>query len=171
MAKLQQSCWRQHCLISITATFLFLLHHVTSCLFTVREEKNCTPGFNSWSSVLTKFAYSKEISRTVIFTIRDQKFDDVIDNILASFEPNCIVSNLIYVIFLLKIPCAKFHASSCSQTRVKVGGHFCPTSKSEFENPTQNRVKVIYNVMKSLTSLKKSPVDSYEGRPLSVQIW
>ena len=60
----------------------------------------------------------------VIFTILHQKFDDVIDNILASFELNCIVSNLIYVIFLFKIPCAKFHASSCSQTKVKVGGHF-----------------------------------------------
>ena len=43
---------------------------------------------------------------------------------------------------VLKIPCAKFHASSCSQTNAKVGGTgLHPHPETRFRKPTRNRVK------------------------------
>ena len=105
-------CLRQHCLISIVATFLFLLHHVIFCLFTFWEEKKCIPGFNPWLYILSKFAYFKEISRTCHIS------DDVIKKLMTSQGIYMHHTNPI----VLKLPCAKFHVSSCSQTKVKVGG-------------------------------------------------
>ena len=105
-------CWRQHCLISIVATFLFLLHHVAFCLSIFWEEKKYNPGFNSWLSVLTKFAYFKEIQCTCYI------YNDVITKVMTSQGIYMHHSNPI----VLKLPCAKFHASSRSQTNVKVWG-------------------------------------------------
>ena len=120
-------CWRQHCLISILATFLFLLHHVIFCLFTFWEEKKCIPGFNPWLFIFSKFAYFKEISRTCHIS------DDVIKKLMTSQGIYMHHTNPI----VLKLLCAKFHVSSCSQTKVKVGGQFCPppTQKWGSESP------------------------------------
>ena len=122
-------CWCQHCLISIVATFLFLLHHVIFCLLFVK----CIPGFNPWLYIISKFAYFKEISRTCHIS------DDVIKKLMTSQRIYMHHTNPI----VLKLPCAKFHISSCSQTKVKVGGAVLPPPhpKMRFRKPTRNRVK------------------------------
>ena len=85
-------------------------------LFTFQEGKKCNPGFNPWLSVFTKLACFKEISRTCHI------YDDVIKNLTTSQRIDLHHANPV----VLKIPCAKFHACSCSQTKVKVGWQFCP---------------------------------------------
>ena len=51
---------------------------------------------------------------------------------------------------VLKLPCAKFHASSCSQTKVKVGGGGggAPHPKTRFKKLTRDRVKELYSQIK-----------------------
>ena len=127
-------CWRQHCLISIVVTFLFLLRHVIFCLFTFWEEKKCIPGFNPWLYILSKFEYFKEISRTCHIS------DDVIQKLMTSQRIYMHHTNPI----VLKLPCAKLHVSSCSQTKVKVGGggQNPPTQKWGSESPPGIGLKV-----------------------------
>ena len=79
--------------------FCWNIYHQTCrclfCLFTFWEEKKCNPVFNPWLSLL---------------------FNPWSSQGIYLHHSNPIV---------LKIPCAKFHASSCCQTKVKVEGHFC----------------------------------------------
>ena len=88
-----------------------MLHSV--CLLSEKEKKY-NPGFNPGLCVLTKFAYFKEISCHI--------YDDVIKKFMTSQGIYMHHSNPI----VLKLPCAKFHAFSSSQTKVKVGGQFWP---------------------------------------------
>ena len=106
---------------------LFLLRHVIFCLFTFWEEKKCIPGFNPWLYIISKFAYFKEISRTCHIA------DDVIKKLMTSQGIYMHHTNPI----VLKLPCAKFHVSSCSKTKVKVGGAVLPppTQKWRSESP------------------------------------
>ena len=59
--------------------FFISTAHVTFCLFTFWEEKKCNSGFNPWLSVLTKFAYFKEISRSY------RIYDKLIKNLMTSY--------------------------------------------------------------------------------------
>ena len=75
-----------------------IYHQICRCLFcsfTFWEEKKCNPVFNPWLSLL---------------------FNPWSSQGIYLHHSNPIV---------LKIPCAKFHASSCCQTKVKVEGQFC----------------------------------------------
>ena len=111
--------------------FCWNIYHQTCrclfCLFTFWEEKKCNPVFNPWLSLL---------------------FNPWSSQGIYLHHSNPIV---------LKIPCAKFHASSCCQTKVKVEGQFCPLSlfpspltssppsphthpKKKFKKPTRSRV-------------------------------
>ena len=78
--------------------FCWNIYHQTCrclfCLFTFWEEKKCNPVFNPWLSLL---------------------FNPWSSQGIYLHHSNPIV---------LKIPCAKFHASSCCQTKVKVEGQF-----------------------------------------------
>ena len=80
--------------------FCWNIYHQTCrclfCLFTFGEDKKCSPVFNPWLSVL---------------------FNPWLPQGIYLHHSNPIV---------LKIPCAKFHASSCCQTKFKVEGQFCP---------------------------------------------
>ena len=80
--------------------FCWNIYHQTCrclfCLFTFWEEKKCNPVFNPWLSLL---------------------FNPWSSQGIYLHHSNPIV---------LKIPCAKFHASSRCQTKVKVEGQFCP---------------------------------------------
>ena len=79
--------------------FCWNIYHQTCrcsfCLFTFGEEKKCNPVFNPWLSVL---------------------FNPWLPQGIYLHYSNPIV---------LKIPCAKFHASSCCQTKFKVERQFC----------------------------------------------
>ena len=80
-----------------------IYHQICRCLFcsfTFWEEKKCNPVFNPWLSLL---------------------FNPWSSQGIYLHHSNPIV---------LKIPCAKFHASSCCQTKLKVEGQFCPPSSS-----------------------------------------
>ena len=79
-------------------------------------------GFNPWLYVLTKCTSFKEILSTC--------------HIYDNFIKNLMTSQGIYLhhynSIVLKIPCAKFHGSSCSQHKVGgggVGAVFPPTQK------------------------------------------
>ena len=84
--------------------FCWNIYHQTCrclfCLFTFWEEKKCNPVFNPWLSLL---------------------FNPWSSQGIYLHHSKSIV---------LKIPCAKFHASSCCQTKVKVEGQFCPPPSS-----------------------------------------
>ena len=84
--------------------FCWNIYHQTCrclfCLFTFWGEKKCNPVFNPWLSLL----FNRWSSQGIYL-----------------HHSNPIV---------LKIPCAKFHASSCCQTKVKAEGQFCPPPSS-----------------------------------------
>ena len=84
--------------------FCWNIYHQTCkclfCLFTFWVEKKCNPVFNPWLSLL---------------------FNPWSSQGIYLHHSNPIV---------LKIPCAKFHASSCCQTKLQVEGQFCPPSSS-----------------------------------------
>ena len=117
-------------------------HQICRCLFymfTFWEEKKCSPVFNSWLSLL----FNPWLSQGIY---------------LRHSNP-----------IILKIPCAKFHASSYCQTKVTVEGQFCPSLfplpppphththtnlKRKFKKPTRNRVKNIIRDKANLERLK-----------------
>ena len=104
--------------------FYCIMQH-SVCLLS-EKKRSATLIFNPWLSVLTKFAYFKDISRTC------RIYDDAIKNLMTSQGIYLHYSNPI----ILKIPCAKFHASSWSQAKVKVGGgSFSTTQKRGSKNP------------------------------------
>ena len=122
--------------------FCWNIYHQTCrclfCLFTFWEEKKCNPVFNPWLSLL---------------------FNPWSSQGIYLHHSNPIV---------LKIPCAKFHASSCCQTKVKVERQLYPLPlpsplpsplshahpKRRFKKPTRNRVtNMIANSIKTVCTV------------------
>ena len=127
--------------------FCWNIYHQTCrclfCLFTFWEEKKCNPVFNPWLSLL---------------------FNPWSSQGIYLHYSNPIV---------WKIPCAKFHTSSCCQTKVKVEVQFCPLPlpspcpppppthtypKRSFKKPTRNRVM---NMIRQYAPCEHNYIDDF----------
>ena len=103
----------------------FYFYYVTFCVFTFWEKKKSSQVFNSCLSVLTKFAYFKEISCTWYI------YAHVMKNLMYFHHSNPIL--------LIFMPLAVL--------KQKVGGSSFALlhQKTRLKNPTQNRVSLFKN--------------------------
>ena len=63
---------------------------------------------------------------------------------------------------VLKIPCAKFHASSCSQTKLKVGGgEFCPPTQKRGSKTLQKGLEM-QNITQPAFTCSKLTIETLE---------